>query len=944
AHLEILRELSTDNITANNFKELHQAWEKALDIQVLNNKFYTEIAKHYYALVNHKDFRMPSDDFDEQEKKENFVVRLIGRIIFCWFLNKKKAKDGLPLIPDYVLDRETVKKGNYYKDILEKLFFEAMNKELKSRTVRSEMWDSIPFLNGGLFDPNQHHDCYNNGERNDSLNLPDGWFIGFYEFLSGFIFTIDENTPLIVELSVDPEMLGRIFENLLGEINPETNKSARKSTGSFYTPREIVDYMVDISLKAYLQSKLEITDEKLDDLFDYNKTDFKLSKEKKNDILDALMSVKILDPACGSGAYPMGILQRMFFIMQKLDPKSEYWLKTQIEEPNLRNQITDNIENENINYFRKLSIIQNCIYGIDIQQMATDISKLRFFLTLVIEDKLNQKDNRGITPLPNLMFKFITANTLVDLGLNRQDKFMTNIMKKYKQIIKDSYNARTLEEKKQIEDRFGQIKGELLESLNYQGKQITLFGEEKTKDTKVDDTIRKLISYNPFRDNNYFWFDPMIMLGVFDGFDLVIGNPPYVQLQDMDPGNTKELEAMVFKTYAPKGDLYCLFYEKGINMLKEEGHLCFITSNKWMRADYGKKLRAYFAKLNPKLLIDLRSGVFKSATVDTNILLIEKTDNKQILKALTYKNKGVSLSESVKNHSIILTNLSEVGWSIVDKNEKKLKEKIDTIGKPLKDWNVNIYYGIKTGKDKAFIIDNKTKDRLCQEDPTSAEIIKPYLRGKDISRYKYKWGEQWLLVTGKSLNIPNLYPAIFNYLKKYEKVAKARADQGDNWWNLRTCTYYDAFDKKKLIWAETSSELRFCIDKEKYYVNKTCFIVTGSNLEYICGIINSKLIDNIFRNQIANTLGEKTVQASKIYVERIPIPPITPSNQYIANEIEQLVSEIIKKKKDDEDTLALEARIDDLVCELYELTEEEKELVMREKVNEESEEGSCEEK
>ncbi|RKX85005.1 MAG: hypothetical protein DRP57_04715, partial [Spirochaetes bacterium] len=257
------------------------------------------------------------------------------------------------------------------------------------------------------------------------------------------------------------------------------------------------------------------------------------------------------------------------------------------------------------------------------------------------------------------------------------------------------------------------------------------------------------------------------------GFDIVIANPPYIQLQKMrgDPLQ-KAYKDENYETHESTGDIYCLFYEQGINLLKPEGHLVFITSNKWMRAGYGKKLRSYFAKYNPLILIDMGPGVFETATVDTSILIIQNQKNRNGLKAAAYSKTDKSLTEYFKQNAVKLKNPGNDAWFIGSEAEHKLKEKIEKIGKPLKEWDVNINYGIKTGFNEAFIIDTPTKERLCREDPKSAEIKRPILRGRDIKRYSYEWAGLWLIATGFDIDIPKLYPAVFKHLFQFRCLSR----------------------------------------------------------------------------------------------------------------------------------------------------------------------------
>ncbi|MDA8324692.1 MAG: hypothetical protein M0033_00580, partial [Nitrospiraceae bacterium] len=426
-------------------------------IEVVNKEFYNEIAVKFTELVGGRrkvktkvvDFdkpvlRLPGLDMSKPESHitaQEFAVRLIGRIVFCWFLKKKKSPAGVPLLPESVLSSAAVavcgKEGdNYYHTVLENFFFQVLNTEMSERgkEFTRTPYDQIPFLNGGLFEPHDgdfyEFDSLTACSRHSAtLKISNEWFNGLIQTLETYNFTIDENTSVDVELAVDPEMLGRIFENLLAEINPETGETARKSTGSYYTPRPIVEYMVDESLKSYLKTKTAISDEKLSDLLSYSESDTELSEPEKEKVIAALDEVKIIDPACGSGAFPMGMLQKIVLVLQKVDRDSQKWLTKLLDsvpDPTARTMLRNKLEGEEDlwNYTRKLGVIRKSIYGVDIQPIAVEISKLRFFLSLVVDEKVDdKKKNRAIEPLPNLEFKFVCANTLLGLPVDEVQLF-----------------------------------------------------------------------------------------------------------------------------------------------------------------------------------------------------------------------------------------------------------------------------------------------------------------------------------------------------------------------------------------------------------------------------------------------------------------------------------------------------------------------------------------
>ena len=368
--------------------------QKRFSLEVVNKEFYKQISEKFTQLVggtlgNGKKqktykplIKLPSQS-PESQLNMGFGVRLIGRIIFCWFLREKKSADDISLMPNELLSLEAVSKhNNYYHGVLEPIFFEVLNKEQRSRREEfsGNPYSFIPYLNGGLFSP--HEDDYYkrpNGEQSiyhNTLVVPDEWLKDLFEILETYNFTIDENTSFDEELSIDPEMLGRIFENLLAEINPETGESARKSTGSYYTPRVIVDYMVDESILLYLQEHTKIAEDKLRAIISYDLSDDEehpLTEGEKMQIVEHLSKLKLLDPACGSGAFPIGALQKIVFVLQQIDPHGEYWLQKQLEgaHPEFRRDIEKKFSNKELDFLRKLGIIRECIFGVDIQPIAT---------------------------------------------------------------------------------------------------------------------------------------------------------------------------------------------------------------------------------------------------------------------------------------------------------------------------------------------------------------------------------------------------------------------------------------------------------------------------------------------------------------------------------------------------------------------------------------------
>ena len=1016
---------------------------EAFAVEALNKEFYKKLYKWYERAQSKVTF--PNDEKADKDKHTvNSLIRLLTRLLFIWFIKEKELIDP-DLFSEakvkQLIDWE--KSSSFYKAILQNLFFATLNREIKDRSFRTttdgiansnnylvtnvyryqkyfksrskdeiiDLFSKTPFLNGGLFEcldreaTAEERAVYGKdksvrkeqrairidgfSDRNDnSLSVPNELFfcdsegrIGLINLLSQYQFTVEENTPLDIEIALDPELLGKVFENLLASYNPETEQTARQASGSYYTPREIVSYMVDESLKSYLIQSVQPGDgnmkffkERLDGLFHIADKGDRLdhTPEEKplvhpselGPFIEALSEVKIIDPAVGSGAFPMGILQRIVGLLSVLDSDNQKWKAQKIKElPSLQSieqdlKIASNINNQqarrkaekelekrrqeikdifakqNHNYARKLYLIENCIFGVDIQAIAIQIAKLRFFISLVIDQNPtdDKADNYGILALPNLETKFVSANSLIDLKsqLALRSKDVVDKEQQLHNIRRNYINAKTLKTKRQYRDKDEQLRTEIAELL---------------KDGGWDDTDTKKIAYWIPYDQNATakWFNPEWMFGIAKGFDIVIGNPPYVRLQG---GLADQYQDCGYKTFTGRGDIYCLFYERGVTLLKQKGYLCYITSNKWMRADYGKKLRTYFLRdTNPKQLLDFAGfQVFENTAVDTNILLLQKSTPQKQLQATRFEEgfePDFGIADYVKRNAGKMSLSTKDAWFIDSAVKIALKEKIERMGKPLKEWDISINYGIKTGCNKAFIIDNETKEALIAEEPKSAEIIKPVLRGRNIKRYQTNWAKLWLIDTHNGYsNVPAInideYPAVKKRLDQFYPKLEKRADQGVTPYNLRKCDHAE-FSKEKIVYPETMRRPknanknfpRFSLDLYGEFIpDKTTFILTGDNIHYLVAILNSQ-IAKLLLPLYVNSRDSNGFLMQKIYIEKFPVPLISPENQATVEKIVGLVKQIISAKKDTQsvDTDLLEEQIDQFVYNLYRLTEEEIKIV-----------------
>lgn len=878
--------------------------------------------------------------------------------------------------------------SHYYRAILQNLFFATLNQTSHKREFRKDgqhrnvtnlmryqtyfkqpqafltlMKDVVPFMNGGLFDcldkPVPALKGKQGGEviafedgfsdrPDNTLKVPDYIFFGTHthidlseelgnkqksveikgliDILKSYKFTITENTPIEEDIALDPELLGQVFENLLASYNPETKTTARKQTGSFYTPREIVDYMVDESLLAYFLTVLTserspiasaIGEEKIAEaillrnlraLLSYNALENPFNEEQTTALINGIDSLKVLDPACGSGAFPMGVLHKLVHCLYKLDPQNLRWKARQSEKINaiddaeLREkalQALDEAFDNEIDYGRKLFLIENCIYGVDIQAIAIQISKLRFFISLIVDQKVDRnKTNFGVIPLPNLETKFVAANTLIGIKKpNAQlslfdDKDLEALEDKLKKVRHSLFSAKTKETKDKYRNEDKQLREQIGNVLIQHG-----WGNA---------TAGQLAQWNPYDQNaNADFFDVQWMFGE-NGFDIVLGNPPYVQIQKFSGQQCqKEWQAQNYQTFQKTGDIYALFIEKGVSLLKQHGLLAFITSNKWMRAGYGKSLRNFLAtKTQPLKLIDFGSyQVFDAATVDSNILITRHNVEKSTFNACTIQSNFIiekPLADYFAENSQIMPLISGDVWVISSGTEQQIKAKIEAIGTPLKDWDVNINYGIKTGFNEAFIIDTPTKERLCNEDPKSAEIIKPILRGCDIKRYSAKDAGLWLIfipwhfplhedssISGVSekaeIAFVKEYPSIYQHLTKFKNELSARnkSETGIRyeWYALQRCaaTYYDEFAKAKIVWGNLALDAQYGWADKDVYVNAPCTMITPAN-KYILAVLNSTVSDYYIR-KLGVTRNGGYFEYKPMFIEQLPIPKISIEQQ-----------------------------------------------------------------
>lgn len=670
AQIEILADLSLETLLSagvRDFDGLHEYWESTLGIEQLNQRFYRELFEWFETAVQQCQF---PNDHAGYGSDERHVIRMITRLLFIWFLKEKR------LVPESLFDEGFAKqhlrhygpdRTDYYRAILQNLFFATLNTEIPERSFaddvdhdnqssRSEsnlyryrslmkypnelhdILQEVPFVNGGLFDSldrvvqqSSVHWIDGFAESDEmtehtNLHVPARLFfdaeIGLFPLLSRYKFTVEENTPVEQEVALDPELLGRVFENLLAAYNPETRTTIRKSTGSFYTPRQIVEYLVDESIIAVISQKCPPSDgdsnrwsTRLRRLLEY-RYPFEQSRDGFDDnetasIVHAIATIRILDPAVGSGAFPMSVLQKLTLVLRRIDTKNHHWQRVQelvsgrsasaafgIDSEAQRNAILLDISKtfsayRESDYGRKLFLIQNGLFGVDIQPIACQIAKLRFFISLIVEQipTSSQSDNYGIRPLPNLETRFVSANTLVHLQGPAQrhlgSNLISGVLAQLKLIRERYFNARTKKVKNQLQMEDAAIRGVLSKEL------ISL--------QFSDEVASELVCWNPYDQNaSATWFGAEWMFGIEGGFDIVVGNPPYVRA-DVDSVEYKDLRLRIvncghYDTLRMKWDLYLAFIERSFKLLSTDGVASLIVSDAFCNAPYAKVAREWYVK------------------------------------------------------------------------------------------------------------------------------------------------------------------------------------------------------------------------------------------------------------------------------------------------------------------------------------------------------------
>ena len=841
-----------------------QAFKLGLSVQPVTQEFFKDYKASYDRTVARLAETM------DKEEAEQFTQTLFNRLLFIHFISKKgwttwnDNSDYLKALwTDY---QNKPEQTNFHSDRLTILFHEGMNTPEDQRDPAIEnVIGKVPFLNGGLFDKNE---LDLKGVHVDD-ELISG-IVGREGLFSQYNFTVTEATPLDTEVAVDPEMLGKLFEETVNE---------RHDSGAYYTPRPVVIFMCREALKEFIACKdiAGLDREKIAELVDGRTLEI-ITPQQALDLANSVAGIKVVDPACGSGAFLLGMLQEILYLNETL----------------FRARNTS----ESL-YKQKLDIITNNIYGADKDGLAVSTAMLRLWLSLAVD-----YEGEGIPdPLPNLDMKLTVGDSIA--GPNPQQLDFT---------LQTIANSDLRENIAEYTTAQGQRKSELRQRIGETKQQI----RDQMGDAAPSGVVEWRIEFADAMLNG--------------GFDVAIANPPYVRLQT-NGGELGDLyKSTGFETFARTGDIYQLFYERGCQLTHDEGGiLAYITSNSWLKAEYGKPLRRYFSeKHTPLLLLELGKDVFDSAIVDSSVLVLRAGGVSQPFRAVDMdglKSKIIPPPQELWGQ--VRPN-GDAPWSVLSITEHGILDKMRLKGTALKEWDVSINYGIKTGFNKAFIIDDVTYAKLIASDAKSANIIKPVLRGKDIRRFRSERGGQWLIDThngygGVAPVDVNDYPAIKAHLDMFYPSLEKRGDKGRTPYNLRDCAYYEDFAKEKLLWIELVEHGRFTFDDSGIFCANTAYMLSGQSIKYLCALLNSNLV-TWYMKSTALTSGMGATRWIKSFVETIPLPRIPDEEQ---QPFVRLVDCILEDKSVESKvaTPDPEGQINGLVYELYGLTNEEISMV-----------------
>ncbi|GAA7239301.1 class I SAM-dependent DNA methyltransferase [Helicobacter pylori] len=1028
--------------------------KKTLDTNTLNKDFYEELLyilgleeQNEKGKILIKPSRTKNSLSDALKKEYNnlddeevmaLLIAWNNRILFLRLL------ESLLISFEHFKELFLTIKNFTNFNALNTLFFEVLakkNNERSEKIKEGEILGKIPYLNSSLFDKtplelkgheikslnNKPLEIYPKSILKKDKDYQKEKDLPLLEYLFTFLHVYDfTTTPKDIKDNkntsesrlINPSVLGLVFEKLNGY-----------KEGSFYTPSFITSYMCKESITTIVldkfNQKYNIECEDLKELKNYLKNSYK--EDKRKEYLQVLLALRICDPAVGSGHFLVSALNEMVRIAYELGLITSLPLDATLELEN--DEILIKISNKPFIYTRpssekeqshhiqkelfelKKSIIENCLFGVDINPNSCEITKLRLWIELlkysyyIFEEG---KNTNALETLPNIDINIKCGNSLISrFSLHDNLKKIPNIKKKiqeYKDLvaqykdpnplfplnktdltnkIQDLKTTFSLELKdpktkaeleKAIEKHikkynfFALDDKSLLDGLNYfipnlfgvlklspkeEEEAFASYGRIRALRKKLDDALSGREYQNAFEWRFEF---PEVLddEGDFLGFDCIIGNPPYIRQEQI-----KEIKPLLQKQYQnfynSTADIYTYFFALSYHLLKDKGFNAFITSNKYARAKYGAQLRELLLKKTTIVsYMELNAlKVFESTTVDTSIMSFIKQEPSKESRFNYYEPTPDDKNDLKSARSLPMRQnaLSTESFIFADASFLDLRDKMESVGTPLKDWDIQINYGIKTGANEAFIITTEKREEILNACETQEErkrteaLIKPILRGKDIKRYSYEWAGEWVINThnGYTSNlkfkIPPIdiekYPALKAHLDSHYDTIATRSDQGDTPYHLRNCAYLEDFEKEKIVYGEIVQEPRFYLDNGEcelgyFYAEATSFILTGEHLRYLLGMLHSKLITFAFKTFYAGGgLGESGYRYKKAFIERLPIPKITPQNQKLAHKITDCAKAILEAKEKDPkaNTQKLEKEIDALVYELYNLTDEEIKII-----------------
>ena len=846
----------------------------AFNVDKITDEFFETYKKLYFEFIDElTDLRKKNNKIDKtfsenEISNEEFAKKFLGQIVFIYFLQKKGwlgiKRNEQKVFGNWfsgdknfirnLFDKKYCNYKNFFNDVLEP-FFIALKTNLPENYY-SKLDLKVPFMGGELFEPVKNYDWLGT-----DITISNELIEKVLDNFEMFNFTIQENDPEEKEIAIDPEMLGKVFENLL-EIKD------RKSKGAFYTPRQIVKFICEKSLSDYLTSHLKISLHDLDFLFqtnkDLSKNVFLRNNFEKVDNL--LKEIKICDPAIGSGEFPV----EMMNIISNARFNLNYFYKK-----------------ERSRYSFKLNYIENSLYGNDIESSAIETAKLRLWLSLI----LDVDDYNKLKPLPNLEFKIVNGDSLLTVQV---DLFNQELLSEIENIKFKYFNEKDFKKVKTYRNKLNELFNQIYDGVN-----------------NFDYNIN---------------FSEIVKKG---GFDIILSNPPYKRIQWYENKYKNKLIKENFKTFESTGDIYALFVEKSIKLLKANGIFGFIVSNKWMKNKYGKSLRELIIE-NTKIsyFINFKGEkIFKSAAVDTCIV---------ILRNIILDNNLIRYSENLSQEFIDFkqSDLDKNRFNFYDNTQLNFKKRVEKNFQTIKDFDVSIKGGIKTGFNKAFLVKKSISEQLIKTNPKYRKILFPVLDGKNISPWTIEWSNQYLIHSHngnsrrsiKPIDLKKDFPKIYEILIKYKKELENRSDQGDHWTNLRDCDYFDKFNEKKIIWSDISTKPSFYLDDKGFYALNNCYLMFGDYtlLRYLIGILNSNVFKYLFENFYSGgELGQKGFRYIKEFLTKVPLP----KNSKYQKDIIKLVNEINKPTISHNKFKQISKEINILVEKSYLLSEAEKKLI-----------------